>query len=135
MPLPDEILSAAVNGILGGHHTDELPDTVECVVFAVLPADDGTGGVEITGSGYARVLVDNDATNWPDAIAGLISNGLPLPFGPPSGPWDTAVGYGWRNPDTGTYLGWDYLDEPFTADDGDTVVFDVGTFTLRATNR
>lgn len=56
------------------------------------------------------------------------SNANTLTFGPPTGPWGTVVGYGWRNPVSGDYLAWFPLAEQITPDDEDTVEWPPGSF-------
>jgi hypothetical protein len=46
------------------------PATLYLAAFTTMPADDGTGGVEPTGGGYARIPITNNATNFPAAVAG-----------------------------------------------------------------
>lgn len=43
------------------------PANVDIGAFSVMPANDGSGGTEFSGSGYARFTVTNNATNFPAA--------------------------------------------------------------------
>lgn len=60
------------------------PATLHVALFSVAPADDGTGGTELSYTGYARVAVTNNQTNFPDATPGAPtskSNGTTITFG------------------------------------------------------
>jgi hypothetical protein len=62
-----------------------------CVaLYTVLPADDGTGGTEVTGGGYARV---NSSGKWSTPSAGVGSNSSTIDFGTSSASWGTIVGW------------------------------------------
>lgn len=43
--------------------------TVFLAAFTVMPANDGTGGTEVSGSGYARVSIADNGTNFPTATS------------------------------------------------------------------
>jgi len=47
------------------------PAILYLAAFTTMPADDGTGGVEVTlgQGGYARIAIPNNATNFPAAAA------------------------------------------------------------------
>lgn len=51
----------------------------------------GGGGTEATGSGYARVSVTNNTTNWPNAASGVKANGTAITFATATGDWSTAA--------------------------------------------
>ena len=70
----------------GGNYVK--PATVYVALFTAAPTVAG-GGTEVAGGSYARVAVTNDATNWPNSVAGVKSNALPVTF-----PTCTAPG-GW----------------------------------------
>jgi len=60
----------------GGGNVTALATTY-VALFTTNPADDGTGGTEVTGTGYARVAVTSSSGNWKDpstATQGQISN-------------------------------------------------------------
>jgi hypothetical protein len=59
-----------------------------------MPADDGTGGVEVSGNNYARVAATNNTTTWPATTTGIKRNGIALTFPTPSGAWGTVIGFG-----------------------------------------
>src|SRR3989304_6558665 len=57
-----------------GNAAYAAPATVYFGLYSVGPSDVG-GGTELTGSGYARIAVTNNATNFPAASGGAKSNG------------------------------------------------------------
>jgi len=69
-------------------------------LFTTLPDDAGAGGVEVTGGSYARVAVTANATNFPVASGGLISNGVTFTFPTASAGWGTIVGVGFFDAST-----------------------------------
>jgi hypothetical protein len=53
---------------------------------------DANGSVaEVSGGGYARVAVANNATNFPNAISSWKTNGTAITFPQPSGTWGLVV--------------------------------------------
>lgn len=78
------------------------PATLYLAAYTVMPADDGTGGTEVTigQGGYARVAISNDTTNWPAALAANPTvNKLAIAFAFPQATADWAsraniVGFG-----------------------------------------
>lgn len=80
-------------------------------LFTTLPADDGTGGVEVSGGAYARKLID--ATDWSAAVggaptvkAGPSGSGTnpTWTFPAPTANWGTIVGWGIFSASTGGTL-------------------------------
>lgn len=67
-------------------------------LYTVLPADDGTGGTEVTGGGYARV---NSASKWATPSSGAVSNNAAIDFGTSSASWGTVVGWAILTASTG----------------------------------
>lgn len=78
----EEVLLA--NSYLGGTALPAPDGTTHVSLFTTNPADDGTGGTEAAYTGYARVALTNNATNWPAATPGaptLKTNGVVITFG------------------------------------------------------
>tara|TARA_R110000772_G_scaffold83288_6_gene176132 strand:+ start:2711 stop:3079 length:369 start_codon:yes stop_codon:yes gene_type:complete len=44
---------------------------------------------EVTGNGYVRVAITNNATNWPAAAASAMANGADFSFPEATGSWGT----------------------------------------------
>lgn len=57
-------------------------------LFSVLPADDGTGGTEVSGGGYARVLCGPGDALW-SFVINQSKNVGELAFPRPTGDWGT----------------------------------------------
>lgn len=72
-----------MNHILGGGDYTRLA-TVYLALFTAAPNETG-GGTEVSGSGYARLAITNNATNFPAASGGQKTNGTALTFPAASG--------------------------------------------------
>lgn len=80
--IADELLGAQAFG---------APATIHVALHSAYPNESGSGA-ELTGSGYARVAMTNNLTNWPAYSGGQKVNGTPIVFGPASGgSWLEAV--------------------------------------------
>lgn len=102
------------------------PATVYCGLFSAAPTV-STPGTELSGGSYARVAVTNDATNFPDAVAGSKSNGTAITFPTASAPQGTATHFGWFNASSGgNLLDFAPLTTPKLIGTGDTPEFGVG---------
>jgi len=69
-----------------------LPITPYLALFTTLPGEDGTGGVEVSGGGYARVNVSS-AFPTPSGT-GSVTNSTDINFGTASGNWGNVKGVG-----------------------------------------
>ncbi len=77
-------------------------------LFTTAPADDGTGGVEVSGGAYARQAVTNNTTNFPSANPKLLAT--PVTFPAPTAPWGTIKAMGWFDALTvGNLRSWAWL--------------------------
>lgn len=104
------------------------PANVYIALFTVLPADDGTGGTEVSGTGYARVAVVNNTTNWPVTTTGTKSNGVTFSFPSPGGAWGTVVGFGiYDAAAAGNLLYYGALSAPKTIATGQVYKFTAGS--------
>lgn len=72
------------------------PTDIYLALFTTLPADDGTGGVEVTGGSYARVDVGPDDAMWntPSGDDGIFSNLNTVSFPGPTANWGNVIGAG-----------------------------------------
>lgn len=90
-----------------------VPATLYFGLFTVAPADDGTGGTEVTGGSYARVSVTNNSTNFPAATEGdpsVKQNGTAITFPTATADWGTVVAMGvWDASSGGNLLVWSPL--------------------------
>lgn len=74
----------------GGAATYVKAATVYIALFTATPSVAG-GGTEVAGGSYARVAVTNDATNWPNSVAGLKGNAIALTFAQATASWGTVT--------------------------------------------
>jgi hypothetical protein len=88
MSASNDLENKALDHILGGPDYTRLA-TVYISLHTADPGEAGTPQTnEATGTGYARVAVTNNATNWPAAAGGAKSNGTAINFPTPgSGGW------------------------------------------------
>jgi len=94
-------------------------------------SDAGTNLTEVTGTGYARVAVTNNATNFPAASAGSKTNGTQITFPQAGASWGTVVAVGvYDDPTAGNLLFWADLDTSKAVAVDDIVVFDVDALTF-----
>lgn len=109
-----------------GNAAYAAPATVYVALFSVAPTDAG-GGTELSGNGYARVAVTNNATNWPAASGGAKSNGTAIAFPQATAAWTQAVAFGiFDASSAGNLLYWGDLTTPRTVALGSTASFAVG---------
>lgn len=76
-----------------GNAAYAAPATLHVALFTVAPSDSG-GGTEVTGGGYTRLPVTNNATNFPAASGGAKTNGIDFTFPTTSASWGTIVAVG-----------------------------------------
>jgi hypothetical protein len=110
------------------------PAALYVALFTTLPAEDGTGGVEVSGTGYARVQHDAADANWtaPTGGNGLYSNNGAVQFGSPTANWGSIVGFGLYDASVaGNYLLGALFASPVTVNDGDPApAFATGQLTI-----
>ncbi len=83
------------------------PSTIYVALFTTLPAEDGTGGVEVSGGSYARVLHGPSDAAWsaPTAGNGEHANASNVVFPSPTGNWGNVVGFAlYDDPTAGSFL-------------------------------
>jgi len=119
-----------------GNAAYSAPATLYIALFSVAPTDAG-GGTEATGSGYARVAITNNATNFPAAAAGAKANGTSFDFATATGDWSAGanqVAFGIFDALTvGNLLCWADLTTPKPVLNGDTAKFAVGDLDITLT--
>lgn len=72
-----------------------FPGNWYVALFTTSPLDDGSGGVEVTGTGYARVEIANASANWTDpGIYGTVSNVIAIEFPAIEAAWGEVVAAG-----------------------------------------
>jgi len=115
--------------VLGGGDYSR-PATVYIALYTAAPTDAG-GGTEVddTDTGYARVEVTNNSTNWPAASDGAKSNGEDFTFPTATDDWGTVVAFGILDDGIdpgGNLLYWGDLTASKAINTGDTAKFATG---------
>lgn len=115
-----------------GAATYTPPATLYVALYTAAPDDAGAGGTEVSGTGYARVAVTNNLTNWPAAVNSQKGNGTEISFGTVgAGGWGQITHFGvYDAASGGNFLGAGELDTPITANEGDTVRFQAGALAI-----
>ena len=105
-------------------------------LFTTLPAEDGTGGTEVSGGSYARVQVNQDGAtppywNAPTGSPALIDNNGEIAFPQATANWGTVVGCGVYDASTaGNLLYFGSLTASQTVNNGSTFKFAAGDLDL-----
>ena len=119
------------------------PTTLHVALFTT-PSTDVSGGTEVTGTGYTRVPVPCNITNWaatdsPDSTAatssgtsGTTSNNVAITFGLPTSNWGTIPYFGiYTSSTAGTCIFQGPLSTPITVNSGDpTPSFPAGSLQI-----
>lgn len=92
---------STANSVLDAIFTG-LPSTIYISLLLERPNPDGSNILEPDlATGYSRVAISNNSTNFPTATSRLKSNGVEIPFGAISGALRTAKYVGIHNSATG----------------------------------
>jgi hypothetical protein len=111
------------------------PANVDVALFAVMPNDAGTGGTELSGTGYSRESVPTDDASWSAPAAGsgtdrYVENLVAIDFGSAGSDWAPAgsecVGFALYEGGTSNYLGGNTFASPVVIQSGNPVRFAVG---------
>lgn len=70
------------------------PGTLYFALFTTAPTEAGTGGVEVSGSGYTRRAVTNNTTNFGSATSGQKTNATAIDWAAAGASWGTIVAFG-----------------------------------------
>jgi hypothetical protein len=105
------------------------PTTIYVALFTTLPADDGTGGVEVTGGSYARQAVTFAAPS-----SGVVANSGAVTFPTATASWGTVLGMGLFDAVSGgNLLYFGALATSKTVDNGDQISFANAALTVAET--
>jgi hypothetical protein len=105
--------------------------TAYIALFTTNPAEDGTGGTEVSGGSYARFT--SSGATWGAASGGTISNAVDILFTGATASWGTIVGYGIYDAATGGNLIWlNTLTASKAIGSGDTARFTAGQLSFTA---
>jgi len=94
MPKTNYAENSILNTVFRGVAFPTLPASMYIAAYSVIPGEDGTGGTEITGAGYARVAVSRAAGSWKDpstATQGQVDNTAEIAFPVATGDYPAAV--------------------------------------------
>ncbi|MEN6537783.1 MAG: hypothetical protein ABFD89_29295 [Bryobacteraceae bacterium] len=106
---PANLANKLLDHALGGPDYTRLA-TVYAAILTTVPGADGTGAVEATGGGYARLTFTNNSTNFPAASAGAKKNGTALTWAAFSAALGNLAGIGLYDAATaGGLLAWGEL--------------------------
>lgn len=106
------------------------PATLYVAAFSSAPGAAG-GGTELSGNGYVRKAVTNNATNWPAAAGGVKGNGAVIEFAAFTGGPQTVVALGiYDAASAGNLLVWDDVTTPKTYESGDIMRVEVNSVTI-----
>lgn len=94
------VLNALMNGASLG-----APATWYIAAFTATPSD-AAGGTEVSGSGYARVAVTANTTNFPTASAGALSNGTAIEWPQATGSQGTITAVAGMSASSGGTMWW-----------------------------
>jgi len=113
-----------------------LPNSATHIgLFTTNPADDATGGVEVSGGSYARQALARNGTNWGSSTAGApstIQSLVDVTFPEATATWGTVTGWGYFTASTaGTLLFFAALDTSKVIDNGDTAKFVAGSLVAK----
>lgn len=130
--LSDVQMDAVLDSLWGSG----VPSTWYVALMTLAPDTEGNGGTEAAWSGYARVAVTNDPTEWPAAAAGVKVNANELDYGTAgSGPTDL-VGFAFVDDptapiDTGNFYAYvELTGAPVSVVNGAPVKFPAGNIDL-----
>ena len=131
----DYLEKALLDGVLGGS-AFSLPATVYLALFTTDPTDVAASGTEATGTGYQRLAITNNATNWPAAsgTTATKSNGTVLTMATAGGDWSSGSNMAyWALFDAssgGNKLYYGAITTPKPVLNGDTPSFAIGAISI-----
>jgi len=118
----DYLESALINAVLR-NVSFTSPSAVYLALFTTLPADDGTGGVEVSGGSYARQAISFSAPSQVSNAA-TCSNSAQIQFTTATANWGTITGIGICDASTaGNILYYGSVAVAKTVASGDQVTF------------
>lgn len=136
--MSDYLENTLANFVLGSQSFSK-PGTVYLALYTGAPSDSG-GGTEVSSglSGYSRLAVTNNATNWPNAhpTTGVKTNGTVFTFPTALTNWGTITHFAIFDAPTGSnnMLYWGALSTGRVINAGDTPRFAVGDLEVTLTS-
>lgn len=131
-----EYLSQKMLNFIFNGGTWSAPATMFLALFTVAPTI-STTGTEATGSGYARVSITSNTTNWP-TISGsttTLTSGATFTFPTATGNWSSSSNMTdaglWDASSSGNLYYWGDLTTAKPVLNGDTASFATGAVTIQ----
>lgn len=125
----DYLENAVLNHIFGGV-AYTAPATLYFAAYSSAPNDAG-GGTELSGNGYARKGITNNATNFPSTSTSTKSNGAAIEFDAFTGGSQTVVALSVLDSSVaGNMLLWVTLTTAKTFSEGDIIRIPIGGFVV-----
>lgn len=121
-----------LDAIFGDDAASNLPSVYYIGLFTSAP-DDGGGGDEVSsvGTGYSRVMLTNNSTNWPMATSGQKVNGVKIQFPMALAPWGDITDFALFDEATdGNMLVYGEVTVPTSPDIGNAPFFAVSTLSI-----
>ena len=123
-------LEGKVANYILGRVAYTAPTTVYLALFTSDPTEAGVG-TEVSGTGYARASVTNTVPNFPDAVAGVKSNGVAITFAVAGAAWGTVTYWGMFDElSGGNLLFFGVLGTPPAIASGDQLVIPIGALDI-----
>jgi hypothetical protein len=122
--LENKLLDAALgNGF-------SKPATTYIALFTAAPSDSG-GGTECAGGSYARSVVTNNTTNWPNASSSIKANGTAFSFPIATAGWGDVVAWAIFDASSGgNMLYWGLTTATVTVATGESCQFPIGALAI-----
>lgn len=108
-----------------GKTTYTAPSILYVGLFNTNPTELSPAGIEVSGTNYIRVAVNNNSTNWPAASNGIKTNPNEIEFSVGAGGWSVLTGYGIFDAFSGGNLLYYGSFESIYAEDGSTIRLNV----------
>jgi hypothetical protein len=126
MPMSNYSGNKVLDAIFGAASLG-APGTYYAALFTAAPSGSG-GGTEVSGGSYSRFSITNNSTNFPAAIADVLSNGTAWDFGTATGNWGTIVAWALFDASSGGNM-WFYgnLSASRTINNGDSFSIPTGS--------
>lgn len=118
MPLVTSDANAVLDSRFGAGAAagTNAPASYAIALSTTAPNPDGTGVTEPTGGAYAAVVVPNDATHWPPAVARVKHNGQDVAFPKVTASWGVVTHFVIKDDPGGAVRAYGELDAPKTVD-------------------
>lgn len=122
-----------LNATFGVDAAANMPATYYVALMSASPAN-GAGGTELSGNGYARVAVTNNATNFAAAAGGVKTNATDIAFPTATGDWADAAYWAIYDASSGGNLcHYGNFDSVVSVDNGQDAVIDAGALVITVT--